>query len=281
MLYRPALIPDTAMRVARWRALFRARHGEDPLLVMSQSFDAMDPRPLGFDAAVEFPPHKLVGGLAMRNAELTYFDPSATAQVFAYDDVAAASLGEEAPAFPLIKTAVPSWDNDARRQGAGLVLHGASPAKYQAWLAALVARAKTAPVGGEALVCVNAWNEWAEAAYLEPDVHYGGAYLNATARAVTGQVGSGQVGAGRVEGAAPGLLLVGHDAFPAGAQMLLLHLARQLWRAHGVRLEILLLGGGALRDAYAAVAPTTVLADAAAWPAHLAGCAARGLVRQW
>lgn len=268
MVYRPGLIPDTAATVARWRALFRARHGEDPLLVMSQSFDVIDPRPFGFDAAVEFPPHKLVTGLPMRNAELTYFDPRAAAQVFAYDDVVAASLDEAAPAFPLIKTAVPSWDNDARRQGMGLVLHGASPAKYQAWLSALVTRAQGLRIGGEALVCVNAWNEWAEAAYLEPHVHFGGAYLNATARAVSGMADVA---------AAPGLLLVGHDAFPAGAQMLLLHLARQLWRAHGVRLEILLLGDGALRAAYAAVAPTTVLEDAAHWPAHLAGCAARGL----
>ena len=49
----------------------------------------------------------------------------------AYDDVVAASLGEAVPEFPLIKTAVPSWDNDARRQGAGMVLHGSTPAKYQ------------------------------------------------------------------------------------------------------------------------------------------------------
>jgi len=268
MLYRPALIPDTAVTVARWRALFRARHGEDPLLVMTQSFDAMDPRPIGFDAAVEFPPHKLVTGLPMRNAELTYYDPRASAQVFAYDDVVAASLAEAPPGFPLIKTAVPSWDNDARRQGAGLVLHGAAPAKYQAWLAALVARAQVSRVAGAAVVCVNAWNEWAEAAYLEPDLHYGGAWLNATGRAVAGMADGPE---------APGLLLVGHDAFPAGAQMLLLHLARQLRAAHGLRLEILLLGGGALRAEFAAVAPTSVVEDPAQWPSHIAGCVARGM----
>ena len=268
MIYRPGLIPDTRATVARWRRLFRRHHGEDPVLVMSQSFDATDPAEFGFDGAIEFPPHKLVRRAPTRNHELRYFDPRATAQVFAYADVVAASLDEPAADFPLIKTAIPGWDNDARRQGAGLVVHGATPAAYQDWLAELVARAAARPFLGEPFVCVNAWNEWAEGAYLEPDRHFGAAFLNATGRAVAGM-------AGRARG--PGLLLVGHDAFPAGAQHLLLHLARHLHAALGVRLEILLLGDGALRAAYEAVAPTVVVADAAALGEHLAGCAARGL----
>lgn len=268
MVYRPALIPDTRATVARWRRLFRRRHGENPVLVMSQSFDASDPRDFGFDGAVEFPPHKLVNGLALRNHELQYFDPRASAQVYAYEDLVRASLEEAAPDFPLIKTAVPGWDNDARRQGAGLVVHGATPALYQDWLSALVERARANPFLGEPLLCVNAWNEWAEGAYLEPDRHFGAAFLNATGRALAGIGGR----------AAPaGLLLVGHDAFPAGAQLLLLHLARRLRAAHGVRLELLLLGDGALRRDYQAVAPTTVLAEPGALAAHLAGCAARGI----
>ena len=252
MIYRGDSIPDTAATVARWRRLFHDRHDEQPVLVMAQSFSANDPRPGGFDAAVEFPPHKLAVGLPRRNAELTYFDAGATAAVHAYDDLVAASLGEPAPDFPLIKTVVPSWDNDARRQGAGMVVHGSTPAKYQAWLAELADRAQAHPFAGEALVCVNAWNEWAEGAYLEPDVHFGAAYLNATGRALIG--GGDRAGSGR-------LLLVGHDAFAAGAQHLLLHLAGQLRRGFGVQAEYLLLGGGALEADYAATLPGRVVAD--------------------
>lgn len=257
MIYRPALIPDTRATIDRWRRLFLAA-GEAPILVMAQSFNAIDPRLFGFDAAVEFPPHKLANALSEIGETLHWHDPAATAQVFAYEAIAAASLAEPAPPFALIKTAVPGWDNDARRQGHGLVLHGASPVGYQAWLAALISRAQAHPVFGEAIVCINAWNEWAEGATLEPDIHYGAAFLNATARAVTTASTTD----------APVLLLVGHDAFPAGAQQLLLHLARTLRQRHGVRVEIALLGDGALLDAYEAVAPTSVLLDAQAVARH-------------
>ena len=87
----------------------------------------------------------------------------------------------------MIKTAFPSWDNDARTQGAGLSFAYSTPAGLPA-LARGIDRAvaRQRPFFGENLVCINAWNEWCEGAYLEPDVHFGHAYLNALARAVTG-----------------------------------------------------------------------------------------------
>ena len=254
MIYRAAIIPDTEHTIARWRALFAERCGENPIFVMAQAFGDHDPRPHGMDGAIEFPPHKVVEGLATINDRLHVLDPDFTAQTFDYDDVVDRALSAPAPDYPLIRTACPSWDNDARREGAGLVMHGSTPAKYQAWLEKLVRQALAQPFHGSPIVCVNAWNEWAEGATLEPDLHHGAAYLNATARAVTGfGHAASTVRGGRV-------LLVGHDAFRAGAQSLLLHMAQQLKRAHGVEVRILLLGGGALLDAYRAAAATRVAA---------------------
>ncbi len=231
MVYRASLIPDAAAATARWREQFCAL-GEDPVFIMAQSFGDRDPRRFGMDAAVEFPPHKLTTGLELLNPGLQILDPAATAQVYSYDDVAASS-GADPAEYPLIRTALPGWDNDARRQGQGMVLHGSTPAKYQAWLARLVNDAVAHPVLDTPLVCVNAWNEWAEGAYLEPDVHFGGAYLNATGRAVAGLVEA----PARLR-----LLLIGHDAFPAGAQLLLLSLGRHLQSVSGVDVAFLLLG---------------------------------------
>ena len=262
MVYRAGLIPAGA--VARWRRLFAAA-GEDPLFIMAQSFDDRDPRRFGMDAAVEFPPHKLTSTVKTINASLHMLDPAATGQVFAYDDLAAATDLTPQP-FPLIRTAIPGWDNDPRRQGAGMAVHGATPAAYEAWLNRLIDAAREQPVCGEAIVCINAWNEWGEGAYLEPDVHFGAAFLNATGRAVTGRGGAGL----------NRLLLVGHDAFPAGAQLLLLNLARTLRAERGAEIAFLLLGEGALLPAYRAAGPTTVLADPKDLPDLARAFAAQG-----
>ncbi|MBC7738012.1 MAG: glycoside hydrolase family 99-like domain-containing protein, partial [Candidatus Saccharibacteria bacterium] len=237
-----------------------------PWFIMAQSFDDRDPRLLDMDAAVEFPPHKLVDGIDLINGTLTPLDHSATAQVVSYADMAGNSNLSPAP-YPLVRAALPGWDNDPRRQGNGMVLHGATPALYQAWLERLIDAARRQPVGGEAIVCINAWNEWGEGAYLEPDIHFGAAFLNATSRAVAAQ-------------AAPEirtrLLLVGHDAFPAGAQLLLLNLGRTLSQVQGVDIAFLLLGDGKLLPQYGAVAPTTVADAPNEIGRHLQALAAKG-----
>ncbi|MGI4978355.1 MAG: glycoside hydrolase family 99-like domain-containing protein [Janthinobacterium lividum] len=267
MIYRPGLIPEPARTIRRWREMFRSEFGEDPILVMAQSFGADDPRAFGLDGAIEFPPHKLTSNLAPANPGFRYLDYDFRGKIYHYDDVVRVSLDAPDPGFPLVKTAVPSWDNDARRQGNGIVLAGSTPAKYETWMSQLAAKAQAAPFFGEAIVCVNAWNEWCEGAYLEPDLHFGAAYLNATARAVSGR--------GRQE-AVPRIVLVGHDAFPSGAQQLLLGTARMLHAAFGMECEILLLDGGVLLDAYIAQAPTTVIASDAQLSAKLQSLAEAG-----
>ncbi|MGC9270947.1 glycoside hydrolase family 99-like domain-containing protein [Acidiphilium sp.] len=269
MIYRAALIPDGQATIARWRALFAERHNENPLMFMAQSFHDYDPTRHGLDGAIEFPPHKLVVNAPKLNAGLDVFDPEFTSDVFRYDDIAAISLAEPDPAYPLIRTIVPGWDNDARREGkGGVILQDATPDAYQTWLASLIDRARRRPVFGEAIVCINAWNEWAEGAYLEPDLHFGGAFLNATGRA------AGGLTAGDT---ARNVLLVGHDALNHGAQLLLLHLARNLRRNHGITPRILLLGGGELITSYQAEGITDVAPDEGSLIAHIGLYRSRGI----
>lgn len=183
VIYNPTHIPEPKATIARWRQLLKGRHGLDPIIFMAQTFGARDPEPFGLDGAMEFPPHKLSDNLPGRPTPDAY-SAEFTGRVIDYGEFCEASLNEPVQSFPLIKTVVPSWDNDSRRPNRGLSLEHTSPRKYQRWLQTLLERAIAEPIFGRPMVAINAWNEWAEGAYLEPDVHYGAAYLNATARAI-------------------------------------------------------------------------------------------------
>jgi lipopolysaccharide biosynthesis protein len=108
--------------------------------------------------------------------------PSKT-RVFDYD-AAWPVLAAPAPASYLrYDTVCPGWDNTARRGEDAWVLHHNTPESYERWLTLAVRRAMQRP-RDERLVFVNAWNEWAEGAHLEPDRRHGRAFLEATLRAV-------------------------------------------------------------------------------------------------
>jgi len=250
ILYRPGLLPGAKTTIARWRKKWHKLLGETPLVMMVQGFGEEDPREFGLDGAVEFPPHKVCAGLKNINDRCHVLDSNYRGLVRSYQDVIDKSLGESAPEFPLIKTVSPHWDNDARREGLGMTMHGSTPALYEQWLNGAIDFAIENPVFDQSLVFVNAWNEWAEGAYLEPDVHFGHAYLNATKRAIKGL--SAQSGLGRI-------LLIGHDAHQHGAQMLLFNMAKIYRQQFGMDVVIALKEGGPLVEEYKKITKTVVL----------------------
>jgi hypothetical protein len=182
MLYRPDALPDPADTVARWRARAREIGLGELYLTMAQAFGKKDPRPWDFDAAAGFPPHHS-GGKWLDSRWLRKLDPKATAVTFNYDALAAHAMANRPTEFRLLPGVCPSWDNEPRRAGDGRMYLGATPAKYGHWLRAAMRAAMAAPEP-ERIVFINAWNEWAEGAILEPDRHYGHAWLVETRRAL-------------------------------------------------------------------------------------------------
>lgn len=184
LVYRLDIIPDLVKTVALWRSVWRAA-GFDPYLVGVESFTARPPQESGFDAACEFFPHQLDRARCSVPAGQLQLEPEVQASFLDYEQIIAQVMGQASPDYKRFRGVMPSWDNTARRgkQGATVVV-GANPESYQNWLKNTFIRTMTEFEGDERLVFINAWNEWAEGCYLEPDIQHGSAYLDATRAAV-------------------------------------------------------------------------------------------------
>src|SRR3546814_14011032 len=73
------------------------------------------------------------------------------------------------PDFKRYPAAFPMWDNTPRQPLYGTSFDNATPEKFQYYLEQKIEEARSFFVGDERLVFINAWNEWAEGAHLEPD----------------------------------------------------------------------------------------------------------------
>ena len=79
------------------------------------------------------------------------------------------------PTFP---GAFVDWDNTARYGNRARIFKGASPERFAYWFKQLVKVTSQRP-SPEHFIFMNAWNEWAEGTYLEPDTVHGYRYLEA------------------------------------------------------------------------------------------------------
>lgn len=80
------------------------------------------------------------------------------------------------PHFPYYPTIFVGWDNSPRRGANGIIILNSRPDAFAEGLNSLVQESQVKPFD-DRLIFINAWNEWAEGNYLEPDVTNGTGYL--------------------------------------------------------------------------------------------------------
>jgi hypothetical protein len=182
MVYRPQLFPDARETIGRWREHFGRAGLPDPYIVMAQAFNQADPRCYGIDATAGFPPHASGFNVPPMTDEFALFDPEFKGRVVRYADMAAAALAHRPTDIVHHPGVCPSWDNEARKPGRGFSVHGATPTAYGEWLSAACGIALMDPEPERRIVFINAWNEWGEGTHLEPDRHFGYAWLVETSR---------------------------------------------------------------------------------------------------
>lgn len=185
-VYRVELLRDPARYVSVWRDYFRKEFGKE-LWLIGHSYDAaVDPKAFGFDATMDFTPigslqptlkpwvddrKYLTDTIFSRNKLL---DEAWRGNVVDFRFIAKQEIANLSKNAADYKTVSPSWSNEARRKGNdSYTFANSSPEIFAHWLDAIIdfetnVKKKTAPI-----VLLNAWNEWAEGAMVEPSMHMG------------------------------------------------------------------------------------------------------------
>jgi lipopolysaccharide biosynthesis protein len=180
IVYRPSLLPDAAATTRRWREYCRASGLGEIHRASVRFWDALDARALGFDAAVDFPPHHI----AVRNltAEMPGLAPGFEGLVYDYEHAVRENLASRGHGYDQLahRGVMLAWDNTARRGLQAHIAHGATPEIYRTWIEGVLEQEMELASAPESLVFINAWNEWGEGATLEPDLHFGHGFLEAT-----------------------------------------------------------------------------------------------------
>lgn len=187
VVYRTDILPEPKATVERWREYCLKNHLGDPYLIAAQTFGFSDPRTVGFDAAMQFPPHnEWHSGDLMIQAATELANPDYSSYIFSYPKMVEHQENQikSTNPYPLYKTVFPSWDSEPRKPGRGTIYAHSSPSLYRRWLQTTCDWTIKNHPKDERFVFVNAWNEWAEGTHLEPDRRFGYAYLNETMNAL-------------------------------------------------------------------------------------------------
>lgn len=203
VIYRPQYIEKIDEMLAYWRELAISDGLLGLYFIFQQQYELPNSSSINsFDAIFQFQPGEAVNSKAFKKSVVRssnifkmlrilperYQDKlrSIRAKFFKqltfynYDDVWKKIIevrpDEKLTTFP---GAFVDWDNASRYKNRATIFDGASPEKYRFWLTKLINSMpqRNLPVN---FILLNAWNEWAEAAYLEPDERYQYQYLEAT-----------------------------------------------------------------------------------------------------
>jgi GT2 family glycosyltransferase len=180
LVYRPLLLPDPAAFAARLRAALVAAGFPGGHLAYVESMEAagqlLMPAEIGFNAAVEFPPH---GRAIPATDAVEVLKPGWTGYRYDYDASVLAFLERPGVAWRRYPAVFPGWDNTPRQPMRGTSFDDASPEAFRFAVERKIDQMRGFLAGEERLLFVNAWNEWAEGAHLEPDSGFGHRWLEA------------------------------------------------------------------------------------------------------
>lgn len=184
IIYRPSFIPDFEEVLTYWRKCCEEKGiGELHIMAIKENTADLNLIDLGFNSIGEFHPGTIYKWCKDITSEMKYIREDFGGQILDYRDIVENKKYFKYDFPELYRAVMPMWDNTARRNNKGMIFENASPTLYKQWLKDVIKESKNKKLE-EKMVFINAWNEWGEGTYLEPDKKYGYAYLQATKEAV-------------------------------------------------------------------------------------------------
>jgi len=189
-IYRPGQIPDLAKVVESWREQARDS-GVGELYVLgvdvAKEFHGVggEPEKHGLDGRLGFPPHNALWQWA--SSAHVGAPRGFSGRILSYSAMAKDAIRRLGSSLPdnYYPGVMVGFDNTARRQDSPDIWYGPNPYTFRRWLAAAASAVADRDLDHR-VVFVNAWNEWAEGAVLEPSGRFGRARLHAVRDVVFG-----------------------------------------------------------------------------------------------
>lgn len=185
IVYRPSDIPEVKDVLNIWRSK-ADRDGFNGLYLIAVHEGAVsdDYRKKGFDASSEFQPTTFSALLSKVDYKTEVVNSKFSGTIYDYKKIVKKQIFNQYSAPMLYKSVMAFWDNTARKNSRGNIYTNIHPDFYEEWLTDLIEYNKRNKQLDDNLIFVNAWNEWGEGAYLEPDRKYGYALLERTRDAI-------------------------------------------------------------------------------------------------
>jgi lipopolysaccharide biosynthesis protein len=177
-VYRLQELPDPIDFATKLRRFATQSGFPGVHIVAVASFGLTDPEKVGADALMEFPPHGI--GAECQIANPDSMQSGFSGAVLDYREVVRQSIMKAPSHENFYRGIMTGWDNSPRTGLRSHVFINSSPQSFGAWLRYLLAWSH---LHSSPFVFVNAWNEWAEGAHLEPDLLNGSRLLEEVQRA--------------------------------------------------------------------------------------------------
>ena len=178
-LYEPKKVPNLRKTIRIWRQKSRQYGiGEIFILISINSYKIQDFQKLRlFDAAYEFPPRNSFRNHRIRNKRTFIYSEL----LYKSRDLKVSDANPQKLLF--FRGSMLEWDNCPRIKSCAIFDHF-SPEQFYMYNKIIVEWTKKHYNHNLRFIFINAWNEWGEGSYLEPDDLYGYASINALSKAI-------------------------------------------------------------------------------------------------